>query len=235
MVRQMAEQQANMRLEMRYGTWLRELGLTPEREESLRGVLQRVLAAQEETRLLDAASVLSAAEYALQLREELAAVLSPEELSAFEEYQAGLPERMLRQDFASDVSTFASGLSEATRAALIDVLVEEALLADAAPTPENAPAAYPLLERMDVYASAAERFAGTLSESESAVLNRYLEQRQAQLATTVQMIERNEAQGGHATGDKRDGEVQVRIERSETLPASGNANSHAPNKTTQSD
>ncbi len=79
------------------------------------------------------------------------------QLAEFDEYQQELPERMLRRSFEGQVNSMAAGLSVETRAILVDVLVEEALLADQSPPPEDATAGFPLVQRMNVYADAGAR------------------------------------------------------------------------------
>ncbi len=202
--RAMAAQFSEMRLERRYGAFLAGIGLDLDREEEVREALRRVLT--------DASSD---TEYTNWMREELAQVLFPEELAEFDRYQEELPERMLGQSFGDQVDSMAAGLSEETRAILVDVLVEEALIADQSPPPENGTAAYPLIQRMNVYANAAARFDGVLDETESASMNRFLNQQYAQLETTVEEIERAEAAGATPVVDFQDGLLRVEIEQRE--------------------
>lgn len=207
--RAMTEQFAEMRFERRYGAFLASIGLDPNREEEVRESLRRVLT--------DASSSphLTDDEYSARMREELVRVLSPEELAEFDEYQEQLPERLLRQSFGGQVNAMAAGLSEETRAILVDVLVEEALIANQSPPPEDATAGYPLVQRMNVYANTAARFDGVLDETESVAVNRFLNQQHSQLETTVETIERAEAAGATPVVDFQDGLVRVEIEQRE--------------------
>lgn len=207
--RLMSAQFAEMQLERRYGPFLANLGLTPDRELAIREALLRVLVdASDDSGLTDT-------DYAAWMREELTEILSPKELSDFDEYQEGLPEQMLRQSFAGQVNAMAAGLSQETRDVLVNVLVEEALIANLSPPPEDASAAYPLVQRMNIYANTAARFEGTLDETESGVINRFLDLQYAQLQTTLEEIERAEAAGATAAVSIQDGSIRVEIDQRE--------------------
>ena len=121
----------------------------------------------------------------------------------------------MRQAFEGQVNALAAGLSGQTRALLVDVLVEEALIASLTPIPEGASAAYPLIQRMNAYTTAAARFDGTLSETEAAALNRFINQQYAQLETTVSAIQRAEDAGATVNVEVNGGMVNVEIEQSE--------------------
>jgi len=205
----MSVQMAEMQLERRYGPFLANLGFAPEREMEIREALLRVL--------VDASSSDGADDIdrSAWMKEELAEILSPKELSEFDEYEEGLPEQMLRQSFAGQVNATASGLSEDTRAILVNVLVEEALVASLSPPPGDATSAYPLVQRMNVYANAGIRFEGVLNETESGAVNRFLNLQYAQLQTTLDEIERAEAAGAITTVDFRDGSIRVSIDQHE--------------------
>lgn len=64
-------------------------------------------------------------------------VLSPEEMAQFSEYQDELPERMMRQQFETQINMMAGDLPEDVRALTVDVLVEN--LAATQPTDLAAP------------------------------------------------------------------------------------------------
>jgi len=203
----MSAELAEVHVQRRYGAFLAGLGLSPEREAAIREALLRVYVDFGND------SGISDAERSILLRQEMARVLSPQELEDFDEYEEALPAQMLRQAFESQVNSMAAGLNDQTQALLVDVLVEEALLADLAPVPEGASAAYPLIQRMNAYAATAARFDGSLSEAESAALNRFINQQYAQLETTVASIQRAEAAGATATVNVNGGMVSVEIEQ----------------------
>jgi len=204
----MSDQMAKMQIERQYGAFLAGLGLDPSQEDEVRAALFRVLVDAS----IDSHS--SRDLVASWMRDELAQLLSPEELAEFDEYQETLPEQMLRQSYGSQVDTMAAGLSDATRAMLVDVLVAETLLAEQIPIPEDATSAYPLVQRMNVYANTLDRFDGVLNERESAALNRFLNQQYAQLESTVSEIDRAEAAGATTRVDFQNGAVRVEINQS---------------------
>jgi hypothetical protein len=204
-----SEQMAKMQLERRYGAFIASLGLDPLKEEEVRAALLRVLInASSDPR--------TSKDYvASWIRDELGQLLSPKKLAEFDAYEEALPEQMLRQSYGSQVDSLAAGLSEATRAMLVDVLVAETLHAEQIPIPEDASAAYQLEQRMNVYANTADRFEGVLGERESAALNRFLNQQYAQLESTVNEIHRAEEMGANINVDMQDGAVLIEINQSE--------------------
>lgn len=115
-------------VDMQYSELFTQLGLSEEKRAALRGLL------------LDHARAGAAAGMAMMRGEDsadtdsmpseddlLAAVgevLSPEEMAQFSEYQAELPERMMRQQFEMQINMMAGDLPEDVRALTVDVLVE---------------------------------------------------------------------------------------------------------------
>ncbi|MDK1020616.1 MAG: hypothetical protein QGD90_03155, partial [Candidatus Hydrogenedentes bacterium] len=138
------------------------------------------------------ADEMSKIDYEQEMRDELSYFLSPEELAAFGEYQATLPERMLERNYEMQLSMYASGLSPENRAMVLDVLIEEMLFLQDDSVAASSSASDPGSEftsRIEVYDRVRERFAGVFDEGQKAVLDRFLDQQQSMFEMMLPMME----------------------------------------------
>ena len=186
---------ARMNVEMQYGDFLN--GLDVETAEQARLVITQFLldqAAQGMSLMRGelSADKISAIDYEQQMRDELSYFLSPEELAAFDDYQATLPERMLERSYDMQLSMYASGLSPDNRAMVLDVLVEEMLFqqddSGGASSFSSDPGSQ-FAGLIDVYGHVRERFAGVFDEDQQAVLGRFLDQQQSMFEMMLPMME----------------------------------------------
>lgn len=108
------------------------LDLPQEREDTLREVLRTHLEAQAMAGLAmmrGEAMDANATPQDSDLMTAVSDVLTPEELEAFETYQAEMPARVMRQQFDMQIGMMAPGMEAETREYTVDVLVDH-MLAD---------------------------------------------------------------------------------------------------------
>lgn len=130
--KQMTDMSAHMAVNMHYRDLFESLNLPEDTEQIVRDILKRHLSEQitlglelmQEGFDAEKAGQMEADAQA-NLRNELSAVLTPDEMTVFDEYAATLPERMMRQSFEMQLGMFTPGLSEEHREMVCDVMVEE--------------------------------------------------------------------------------------------------------------
>lgn len=134
---QMMETSVLAQVSMMYGEFLRSDALSPEKREALRELLNAHATAQMRDGLdaltgkADWEEVQAYQQEAQAQRDaEIAALLSPTELEAWEDYQADLPRRVMSQNMDMQLSMFAPGLDADARALARDVIVEEMAIAE---------------------------------------------------------------------------------------------------------
>lgn len=162
---------AGINLNMRYGELFTHLQLDAERADEIRAIIRSILEQQTRDALARARGGQGPQppiDYDVWIREELAQVLTPQELAAFDEYQAGMNERIQRQSYDLQLTMFAPGLTPENRALALDVLVEETAIAQQEGT-----------GRTVVYDRALERLAGSLDEPQYALFEGFVEQQRA--------------------------------------------------------
>ncbi len=178
---QMMETSVLAQVSMMYGDFLRSDALTPEKREALRELLNAHATAQMRDGLdaftgkADWEEVQAYEQEAQAQRDaEIAALLSPTELEAWEAYQAELPQRMMSRSMDMQLSMFAPGLDADARALARDVIVEEVLMAEEAdPSTTPAGAVQGMSQAM---ANARERLAGALGEEDLQQLDLFMQQ-----------------------------------------------------------
>lgn len=186
---------ARMNVETQYGDFLN--GLDVGTAEHVRLAITQVLLDQMEQGMSLMQGELSADEiskidYEQRMRDELSYFLTPEELAAFDEYQATLPERMLERSYGVQLDMYASGLSQENRAMVLDVLVEEMLLlqnGDSGVSSSSGEPASQFAGLIDVFGHVRERFAGVFDEGQQAILDRFLEQQESMFEMMLPMME----------------------------------------------
>lgn len=183
----MAELSAKMTVNMQYGDLFRDLNLPNEAETQCREILQRHL-----TRLMKAGlSALKGGqdfdklggdykEVQAEMLQELSQVLSKEELAQFEEYQEGLPQRMLEQSYDMQLRMLGGELTDENRNLVKQILVEE--LAGLQPNPMAPPDPEALrslsASHKEAFARALERLSPELASDQYAVAERFIKQQQ---------------------------------------------------------
>ncbi len=178
---QMMENSVLAQVSMMYGDFLRSDALSPEKREALRELLNAYAKAQMRDGLdaftgkADWEEVQAYQQEAQAQRDaEIAALLSPTELEAWEDYQAELPRRMMSQSMDMQLGMFAPGLDADARALARDVIVEEVLMAEEAdPSTTPAGAVQGMSQAM---ANARERLTGALGEEDLQQLDLFMQQ-----------------------------------------------------------
>lgn len=178
---QMMENSVLAQVSMMYGEFLRSDALSPEKREALRELLNAHAKAQMRDGLdaltgkADWEEVQAYQQEAQAQRDaEIAALLSPTELEAWEDYQAELPRRMMSQNMDMQLSMFAPGLDADARALARDVIVEEVLMAEEAdPSTTPAGAVQGMSQAM---ANARDRLTGALGEEDLQQLDLFMQQ-----------------------------------------------------------
>ncbi len=128
----MARMSAQMSIPTMYGGLFKELNLPPETEAEVREMMIDSLSEQV-TQGFDAMNAKGDPEemrknmeaQGKKLRDQLATVLTADELAVFDEYEANKERRMLESGIDVQLSMFAQGLTEENRTAFRDVIVEE--------------------------------------------------------------------------------------------------------------
>lgn len=194
--KKLAEYSASMTVNMQYGDMFRDMNLPPETEEQVRDILKRHFARlmkegmnmlkdgvdEEKAEALDT-------DCEAELRHELGAVLSPEQMAQREAYEEVMEERMLAFQYDVQLGMFAPGLTPENREVVKEVLVEEMLVA---PEPSNLPNAMEVqgvLEReADALQRARERLVDYLDEEQFAEFERFLNQQEQMMQLISQMM-----------------------------------------------
>lgn len=166
---------------MMYGDFLRGDALTPEKREALRELLN----AHAKAQMRDGLDVFTGKaewdevqaylqEAQAQRDAEIAALLSPTELEAWEAYEAELPQRMMTQSIDMQLGMFAPGLSSETRDRARDVIVEEMLMSREADPSTTIPGGVQAMSQ--AMANARERLAGEIGEEDLQQLDLFMQQ-----------------------------------------------------------
>jgi hypothetical protein len=153
--------------------------------------MERGMAAMEGGKMPSGADTRTAADAArVELRNQVAQVLTPEELAKWDEYQEDLPRHMLEQSVDMQLNMFASSMDDDTRQVIRDTLVEEMLASQeelqATETPLEIGDQF---ERQSVaYANAREILANTLTEEQYQQADRFLTQQEQMVAASMEMF-----------------------------------------------
>lgn len=127
-----AEASADAAMAMQFGDLFTMLALPPESEQKVRSILRdyMVRGMTEGAKFMKGGLTPDSAKkfednVEADLRKELSKVLTSEGMAIYDEYEQGMPERMLRKSFEMQMGMFAPSLAEETRTMVIDVMVEE--------------------------------------------------------------------------------------------------------------
>lgn len=195
--RRMAEYGARTAVNMQYRPLFEQLALPPEIEARVRELLQDFaseaidvgLQAFDKDTDFEAMSQLNL-EREAKLRNDIAQLLSPEELAIFDEYQETLPERMIEQSYDMLLRMYGTGLSEEKMQLVKQVLVEETLHLPEDPDvpPADALQTY-AIQQEEAFARALERLAPDLSEEEYAAVMAFVEQQLSMVDSVTRVLD----------------------------------------------
>jgi hypothetical protein len=132
--KKLADYAARMSMDMAFGDFFNELTLPEDTE----GKVRDILAAHMSEQIAKGMEALQSGfdeekieqmeqDAEEQLREELSAVLTPQEMDVFDEYSETMGERMLAQNYDMQLNLYAPGMTPEDRALVRDVLVDETL------------------------------------------------------------------------------------------------------------
>ena len=197
--KEMARYSAEMAVNMYYQELFGNLHLPADVEQRLRDVLKENLAEQMTAgfeALAGKASpeTLKSAkdDFDTKLRAKVAEILSPDEMTAWDEYQATLPKRMLTQGIDMQLNMFAPGLAPETRTRARDVLVEELLATQAGQQgmgiPTNTDFQSQLTAQQEAFGRARDRLAQELDETALASVDRLIAQMQQMIEMSTRMM-----------------------------------------------
>lgn len=184
----MAENAASMMLNMQYNDLFAGWSLPRDAEEQVRAIFKRYMKEQVQRgmRFLKEKperAVVKADMEALdaQMREELAQILTPEQMAEFEAYEEGIPARMLEQSYDMQLRMFGAGLTEENREFVKQVLVDEMLAYQ--PDPRDMPDPEQMREFLahqdEVYNHVLEQVSAQMDEEQVHIVERFIEQQRA--------------------------------------------------------
>ena len=122
------ESSARMQMNLRDGEFIGSLKTDQSRADQIKNLLVDILAEQNLEAVRVAAGELDMSEIMETrapdyIRNQLALLLTPDELREFEDYESGNSERMLRRSYTSQIYLTSPGLSEPNRQILVDSVV----------------------------------------------------------------------------------------------------------------
>lgn len=196
MARTMASGQASMM----YKDFLNALSLTPERRREIMDIIADFKGAEMYSQIQAARNELTPADvqaldYPGQLRKALSTVLNAEELKYYDEYEAGMDERMIRQSYGMQLDMFAGDLSPESRTIALDVLVDEMMIQQAERTAAPEQVANPSAEFEEAiytFEHASMRLAELLPGDQFAAFDRFVQQQVNSIRMAQQMMGRQE-------------------------------------------
>lgn len=215
----MAASAASMTVNMQYGQFLADLKLTPEVDAQVREILNeaaknQMLAGME---MMKAGKIdpekakAMAGEYTEGTRSKLAEVMTPEQLTAWDEYEVEKPRVMLEQTYGMQLGLMAPSLEEDTRKLVAETIADEMMsdteLATSMATgmPAGDPSAA-LDSQIEAMRRAVESLSGQLTEDQMAQVQRFLEQQEAAINMSRGMLE-GMLQGAGATPENAEGQT----------------------------
>ncbi|MBI2422756.1 MAG: hypothetical protein HYV27_07990 [Candidatus Hydrogenedentes bacterium] len=200
--KELARTSAQMSVNMQYGDLFKQLGLSPEAETQLREILlnhatDAMLSGLELMKGGDmGAATANNDELKLARDEAIRGLLSDEQQGVFEEYEEGLPRRMVEQAVDMQMGMFSTSLSEESREAAKEVMVEEMLGLQG--QTENAPDIGANIDsQVAMYDRIEDRLAEVLSEEDLRSVQPFLAQQRAMMEAAAQMM------GNNPAGDSR--------------------------------
>lgn len=194
----MARMSAQMSLPMMYGGLFSELNLPPETESRVREILIDSIAEQISMGFdamngdADPGELQKSMEaLGRKLRDDLATVLSADELAAFDAYEADKGRRMLESSLDMQLGMFANGLNEENRVMFRDVVIEEMSAGgDWMNAPENYTNPGAAIDRqMEAFRAARDRTAPVMDEDQAARVDAFVDLMSSMMETQRQFAE----------------------------------------------
>lgn len=188
---------ARTTVDLKYGDFIRSLGLDEARQAEVEAAFIQGMRAQIEqvssAFFGDEADEEERADVETDvLREHLAQVLTPEELELFDASQSDVRTRNIRRTFAVQLRLFAGGLTPENRDRVLDVFVEETLKAideDGMAPPDSFDIRGQLNTGRAVYPRALERLRGDLDDEQYAIVERFVDNQLRLLETSSKWLE----------------------------------------------
>lgn len=185
----MMEASMDMAVDMQYGGFFGEAGLTPEKEAALREILLDHSRGQGAAGMAMMRGEAMPEGTTIPTEEDLMAsvkeLLSSEEYEAFEQYQDEIPERMARQQLEMQLNMFAPGMSQESFDTTVDVMAQRLAAVTEAQTDmlEQGNTADAMSQgtalMSQAYDEALVELEATLPEADIARVRRFVEQQRA--------------------------------------------------------
>lgn len=197
---EMAQTTATTQVSLFYGDFLSELNVDAATREEIRAIINDFKGAEMFDHILVARGELTQAEvkaldYSGQLRDALSTVLPPEELAYYDEYEDGMPERMIRQSYDLQLSMFAGEMTEENREFALDLMVDEMLTRqenrEASPNSDQDPTAE-IESIIEMFDSISLQLSEMLPEDQYAAFERFAEQQVNNMRIAQQMFKQQQ-------------------------------------------
>jgi hypothetical protein len=111
------------------------------------------------------------------MKKELASVLSPDQLATFDEYEKHLPERMLENSYATQLSMMSPSLTPENRTRTVQVIIEE-MRPGLDPNQSTQQAMQMQSFQQEAFARARDRLAQELEADQLAQVDSFIAQQQ---------------------------------------------------------
>ncbi|MFO7974560.1 MAG: hypothetical protein R6V12_07995, partial [Candidatus Hydrogenedentota bacterium] len=194
----MARMSAQFSVPTMYGDLFKELNLPPETEAQVREILIDSMAEQI-SQNFDAMNNEADPEemrknmeaHGQKLRDELATVLTANELAIFDEYETNKERRMLESGIDVQLTMFANGLTEENRTMFRDVIVEEMTAEGHSMTsPENYANPGAAIDRqITAFRTARDRVAPVITEDQLAHVDSFVQQMENMMSAQREFVE----------------------------------------------
>lgn len=188
------EQIAQMQAKVRYGGFVDSLAVGTERRAEIDSAItavyiERTRASRDRSSGRASAVDLEAIASAAYLREQLAALMTAEELAEFDRYEATFQQRQLRNNFTLQLSRVAGGLTEANREIVLEVLMQHMGAGQERVQASNRDAVDESQRQLQALMNARMEIAGRLDEAQLREAEKFLGQILSGLLTTQSMNE----------------------------------------------
>ncbi len=195
LLKNIPEDMARATVDVKYGDFIRSLGLDETRQAEVEEAFAKGMMAQfeqtasalfgnEENELGDAE--------ADALRENLAQVLTAEELELFDASQSDARDKNIRRAFEVQLRVFAGGLTPENRERALDVFVEETLKAideEGMAAPNSLDLQGQLNTQKTIYPRALKRLRDDFNDEQYAILERFVNNQTGLLETSSKWLE----------------------------------------------
>ena len=188
------EQMAQMQARVRYGSFIESLETSTERRAEIDSAItavfiERTTASRDRSAGRASAVDLEEIASAAYLREQLAAIMSAEELAEFDRYEATYQQRQLRNNFTLQLARVAGGLTEANREVVLEVLMQHMGAGQEQIQASNRDAVDESQRQLQALMNARTEIAARLDEAQLREAERFLGQILSGLLTTQSMNE----------------------------------------------